>query len=156
MVTNRATGKFMLLYIGDSFVQPWSGGAIDIFIGVFIELYGSDPNANHELVLNPVDRELTGHVDPAYTAYGADSQTDSSGNTANTIEAGNIDPSDSYGPATLTTTTRGKIPSSTSTSQDLDCDWAVTVGTVVLVSHVRISIPVEGAVVNPEWNMAAA
>ncbi|KAL8845295.1 MAG: hypothetical protein Q9176_000465 [Flavoplaca citrina] len=106
--TNRATGKSMLLYIGDSFAQPWSGGAIDIVISAAIELYGSDPNGNHDLVTNPVDWELTGHVDPAHTADGAGFQTDSSGNTAITTEAGNINPSAFYGPATLRTTTRGR------------------------------------------------
>ncbi|KAL8875235.1 MAG: hypothetical protein Q9198_006378 [Flavoplaca austrocitrina] len=105
---NRATGKSMLLYIGDSFAQPWSGGAIDIVIGAAIELYGSDANGNHDLVMNAVDWVLIGHVDPAYTANGAGFQTDSFGNTAITTEAGNINPSAFYGPATLRTTTRGK------------------------------------------------
>lgn len=124
-VTNRANGKSMLLYIGDSFAQPRSGGAIDIVIGAFIELYGSDPNGSNNLVMNPVDWKLTGNVDPAYTADGANFQCDGSENTANTTEAGNTNPQKIDVPMTLTTTTRGKIPSSTptTTSEELNCDW---------------------------------
>lgn len=124
-VTNRATGKSMLLYIGDSFAQPRSGGAIDIVIGPFIELYGSDPNGNHNLVMNPVDWELTGNVDPAYTPDGSTLQGDGSENSADATEAGTANPQDNDVPTTLTTTTRGKIPSSTpkSTPEESDCDW---------------------------------
>ncbi|KAI4104321.1 MAG: hypothetical protein L6R37_003318 [Teloschistes peruensis] len=45
-VTNTATGVSKLLYIGDSFAQPRSGGAIDIVIGAFIDLYGKDPKGS--------------------------------------------------------------------------------------------------------------
>ncbi|KAL8868682.1 MAG: hypothetical protein Q9174_004830, partial [Haloplaca sp. 1 TL-2023] len=70
-VTNPANGKSMLLYIGDSFAHPRSDGAIDIVIDAFIELYGSDPNGNHNLVMNPVTWELTGNYNSAYTAKGS-------------------------------------------------------------------------------------
>ena len=124
-VTNRANGKSMLLYIGDSFAHPRSDGAIDIVIGAFKELYGSDPNGNHNLVMNSVEWELTGNFDPAYTADGANFQSDGSENTVNTAEAGNTNPQNFDAPTTLTTTTRGKVPSSTpaSTPEGLDCDW---------------------------------
>ncbi|KAL8998837.1 MAG: hypothetical protein Q9169_002175 [Polycauliona sp. 2 TL-2023] len=105
-VTNRATGKSMLLYIGDSFAQPRSGGDIDIVIGAFIELYGSDPNGNHNLVMNPVDWQFTGNVDPAYTADGANLQSGSSGSTANNTEAGFAD-----------------LSQETANPQETDCDW---------------------------------
>ncbi|KAL8801138.1 MAG: hypothetical protein Q9223_007090 [Gallowayella weberi] len=105
-VTNPANGKSMLLYIGDSFAHPRSGGAIDIIIGAFIELYGRDPNNNHDLVMNPVQWQLTGNVDPAYTAEGANLQTFDSGNTANTTGARNKDTDSTNVPTTLTTATR--------------------------------------------------
>ncbi|KAL8635729.1 MAG: hypothetical protein Q9228_006810, partial [Teloschistes exilis] len=69
-VTNTATGVSKLLYIGDSFAQPRSGGAIDIVIGAFIDLYGKDPKGNHNLVMNNVEWHLTGNVDPKYTVPG--------------------------------------------------------------------------------------
>ncbi|KAL9591409.1 MAG: hypothetical protein Q9179_007752, partial [Wetmoreana sp. 5 TL-2023] len=80
-VTNPATGASKLLYIGDSFAQPRSDGAIDIVIGAFVDLYGSDPNGNHNLVMNPVTWQLTGNVNSAYTADGATFANGDSGNT---------------------------------------------------------------------------
>ncbi|KAL8718963.1 MAG: hypothetical protein Q9181_008128 [Wetmoreana brouardii] len=80
-VTNPATGASKLLYIGDSFAQPRSDGAIDIVIGAFIDLYGSDPNGNHNLVMNPVTWQLTGNVNNAYTADGATFANGDLGNT---------------------------------------------------------------------------
>ncbi|KAL8678248.1 MAG: hypothetical protein Q9186_005395 [Xanthomendoza sp. 1 TL-2023] len=122
-VTNPANGKSMLLYIGDSFAHPRSDSAIDIVIGAFIELYGRDPNNNHDLVMNPVQWQLTGNVNPAYTVDGANFQTGDSGSTANTTETGpNV-------PTTLTTATRSKTATSSSTSStgnlagDKECDW---------------------------------
>ncbi|KAL8827970.1 MAG: hypothetical protein Q9170_006798 [Blastenia crenularia] len=52
-VTNPANGIWKFLYIGDSYAQPRSNGAIDIVINAFIDLYGSDPNRNHDDVMNP-------------------------------------------------------------------------------------------------------
>lgn len=128
-VTNPANGKSKLLYIGDSFAQPRSDSAIDIVIGAFIELYGSNPNNNHDLVMNPVQWHLTGNVNPAYTADGANFQTDGTGATWETTGTGNARQENIYESTTLKTATRSQTSTSTSTSTsgsspgDSDCDW---------------------------------
>ncbi|KAL9614691.1 MAG: hypothetical protein Q9167_000820 [Letrouitia subvulpina] len=70
-VTNPANGRSKLLYIGDSFGAPRSAGSIDIVINAFIDLYGKNPNGNHNLVMSPVEWYLTGNVNDAYTADGS-------------------------------------------------------------------------------------
>ncbi|KAI4196892.1 MAG: hypothetical protein LQ350_006261 [Teloschistes chrysophthalmus] len=99
-VTNTATGVSKLLYIGDSFAQPRSAGAIDIVIGAFTELYGKNPQGNHNLVMNNVEWHFTGNVNPKYTVPG-----------------NNFGDS---GPTTLqTSTTKGSAPVSTPAG----CTW---------------------------------
>ena len=68
-VTWKGTSK--LLYLGDAFAQPRSDGAIDIAPDAWTSLYGTSPNGNHDLVMNPVQWEFTGNVNTAYTAKGA-------------------------------------------------------------------------------------
>ncbi|KAL8949337.1 MAG: hypothetical protein Q9222_004541 [Ikaeria aurantiellina] len=115
LVTNRATGAHMLLYIGDSFAQPRSDGAIDIVIDAFTTLYGSDPNGNHNLVMNPVDWHFTGNVNSAYTVDGANFQDDGSGNSTSSDETGNTGPGNNQVPTTLSTATRSTTTAASST-----------------------------------------
>ncbi|MCJ1280470.1 hypothetical protein MMC21_008298 [Puttea exsequens] len=69
--TNPSNGVSKILYIGDSFSKPRSAGSIDIVIDAFTDLYGSDPNGDHDDVMMPIDWEFTGNIDTAYTAPGA-------------------------------------------------------------------------------------
>ncbi|KAL8664463.1 MAG: hypothetical protein Q9202_003013 [Teloschistes flavicans] len=78
-VTNTATGVSKLLYIGDSFAQPRSAGAIDIVIGAFIDLYGKDPQGDHNQVMNNVEWHFTGNVNTR--KIGRESATTAAGST---------------------------------------------------------------------------
>ncbi|KAL8710239.1 MAG: hypothetical protein Q9220_005170 [cf. Caloplaca sp. 1 TL-2023] len=120
LVTNRATGAHMLLHIGDSFAQPRSSGAIDIVIGAFTTLYGSDPNGDHDLVMNPVDWYLTGNVNPAYTVDGANFQDDGSGNSTSNEQIEISGPGTGQ-PTTLSTATRSTATATAASSAK--CTW---------------------------------
>ncbi|MCJ1310951.1 hypothetical protein MMC25_004620 [Agyrium rufum] len=69
-VTNPKTGVSTLLYIGDSFSQPRTPGSIDILLGPFVGVYGSNPNQNKNLVVNPINWYLTGNINTDWIAQG--------------------------------------------------------------------------------------
>ena len=80
-------GNSKLLYLGDAFAQPRSDGAIDIAPDAWTSLYGSSPNGDHDLVMNPVDWEFTGNVNTDYTAKGANFATAATGNSPSQPES---------------------------------------------------------------------
>lgn len=118
-VTNTATGVSKLLYIGDSFAQPRSAGAIDIVIGAFIDLYGKDPQGDHNQVMSNVEWHFTGNVNSKYTVAGASFGGDTPPVTGT---GGNGASSTSDGvPTTLQTSTKTKGSGAISTPAG--CTW---------------------------------
>ncbi|KAK7428394.1 hypothetical protein QQZ08_005013 [Neonectria magnoliae] len=71
-LTDPATGKTKLMYVGDAFDDAWvrTPSSIDIMIDAFTAVNGN-PNGNKNIVINPVKWELTGNVNTQYAAAGA-------------------------------------------------------------------------------------